>query len=219
MDSALYKNDMCVLSCLNKYLCSGVCFSLFNKLHALLCIGPYKSSNSGNCLIAEATMDTFWDAGLIPAQIKHTEPNFFRGKNVLGSMLYELIFELRSELSIPKSTDLSLIVQASSPASPLLSSAPPQSPPPPMPFDTSNQSTTSSVIPVDNTDKSDTTAISTKFNDTKNNHSKSYSKVTKEKKHTIDKPISSYFSAVHIKNENVHPHRIKVHLLLEHQVL
>ena len=30
-----------------------------------------------------------------------------------------------------------------------------------------------------------------------NNHSKSYSKVTKQKNHTINKPISSYFTATH----------------------
>ena len=100
------------------------------------------------------------------AQIKHIEPDFFRCKNVLGSMLCKLRSEIGSESFISKAYATSLIEQASPPTSPLLSShpsIPAQSRSLPLPLNTSNQISAFSVIPVDNTVKSDTIAISTKL--------------------------------------------------------
>ena len=45
--------------------------------------------DSGNSIVAEASMVTSWDAGLTSAQTKHIEPNLI-DTNVLGSSLCKL---------------------------------------------------------------------------------------------------------------------------------
>ena len=54
---------------------------------------------SDDNILAEATSDVFWEAGLTPSQIEHIHSKFFKGRNVLGNLMMSLRSKLRNELT------------------------------------------------------------------------------------------------------------------------